>query len=102
MRKARSSAPSTRLDNRPHHWLPGDVAMLEDLADIATRLLDPDARALAAAAIGIESGGELVVDDDIVDLMQNYVAARRQDVVTLRAVPGAPRSRSNRKDRAQA
>ena len=71
------------IDTRPHRWLPGDVAMLEDLADIAARLLDPDG-APAAAATGVESGGELVVDDDVVDLMPNYVAARRHDVVTLR------------------
>ena len=71
------------MDARPHRWLPAEVAMLEDLAAVAARLLDPDGTP-SRCGTGVESGGELVVDDDIVDLVPNYVAARRQDVVTLR------------------
>ena len=71
------------MDTRPHRWPGAEVAMLEDLAAIAVRLLDPDPTAALAAA-GTAAGGEVVVDDDIADLVPGYVAARRHDVETLR------------------
>ncbi len=71
------------MDTRPHRWPPAEVAMLEDLAAVATRLLDLDTTT-AVSASRVETADELVIDDDIVDLVPGYVAARRQDLTTLR------------------
>ena len=71
------------MDTRPHRWPPAEVAMLEDLAALASRLLDPEPPP-AAAETPAHANGDLVVDDDIADLVPGYVAARRQDMATLR------------------
>ncbi len=72
------------MDQRPRRWPPRDVAMLEQIAAVATRLLDRDDSAVPAVPVVSEGDEVLVVDDDIVDLMPEYVAARRRDVATLR------------------
>ena len=86
------------MDIRPHRWPPAEVAMLEDLAAVATRLLDLDTTD-AAAAPRVETADELVIDDDIVDLVPAYscrAAAGPDD-----AAPGSEASRLRRNSRAR-
>ena len=83
----RSATPGAvvALDARPRRWPPREVAMLAELAALATRLLEADGSFDAGPTSTTVSGdSDVVVEDDIVDLVPEYVAARRQDVMTLR------------------
>ena len=92
MREAESSEPSTPWTTGRTAGRPPTSPCSGDLAAVATRLLDPD-RTPAAAAPGVETSSEFVVDDDIIDLVPDYVAARRRDMVTLRQYLDAATSR---------
>jgi signal transduction histidine kinase/CheY-like chemotaxis protein len=72
------------VDNRPRRWPSREVAMLEELAAVGTRLVAAEGSSAPVTAAAADDS-ELVVDDDIVDLLPDYVAARRRDLVTLRA-----------------
>jgi len=56
--------------------------MLDEIAAVARRLLDRDDAAVPAA-LGHHADA-FVVDDDIVNLVPEYIAARRRDVASLR------------------
>jgi signal transduction histidine kinase/CheY-like chemotaxis protein/HPt (histidine-containing phosphotransfer) domain-containing protein len=95
------------MDRRPHRWPAQEIAILEELAGIAMRMLemerllerqDPDPRTAAAApgaspssldaapsspGAAAEDEVNITVDDDIVDLVPGYVGAQRQAVATL-------------------
>ena len=85
--RAATPAAFVVLDARPRRWPPREVAMLTELAALAARLLEADGsrqlrfRRPQSSAASID---DVVVDDDIVDFVPEYVAARRRDVLTLR------------------
>jgi signal transduction histidine kinase/CheY-like chemotaxis protein/HPt (histidine-containing phosphotransfer) domain-containing protein len=82
------------MDRRPHRWHAEDVAMLEELASVASWMMNME------RSITTVPGGEpkpqdttapppepvstvVTIQDDIVDLVPDYVASRRRDVETL-------------------
>jgi CheY-like chemotaxis protein/HPt (histidine-containing phosphotransfer) domain-containing protein len=69
------------LDDRPRSWPPREIAMLENIAALATQLIDSERSSEPAA---VDAEGAVVVDDDIVPLMPDYVAGLRQDVAAMR------------------
>lgn len=82
------------MDRRPHRWHSEDVTMLEDLANIASWMLNMERRVTTVpagepkpqqtAAPPLEAVSTTVtVQDDIIDLVPDYVASRRRDVETL-------------------
>lgn len=100
------------MDRRPHRWPAEEVAILEELAGLAMRMLEmerltgrhepeppsaaaapapsPSSRAaalpdpaLSSPGAAVEDGVDITVDDDIVDLVPGYVAAQRLGVATL-------------------
>jgi len=100
------------MDRRPHRWPAEEVAILEQLAGIAMRMLEMErvigdresdplpstaapvllasqASAPVPAAATSSPGAaavddiEITVDDDIVDLVPGYVTAQRQHVENL-------------------
>jgi HPt (histidine-containing phosphotransfer) domain-containing protein len=101
------------MDRRPHRWPAEEVAILEELAGIAMRMLEmerlierqepeqpsaaaapapspssqpvasPDPAPSSSPGAALEDEVNIIVDDDIVDLVPGYVAAQRQCVATL-------------------
>ena len=98
------------MDRRPRHWPPEEVAVLEELASVAMRMIEledaiearspaatsaapaGDAAADSAPAAAATAAHDVVtVEDDIADLLPGYVAAQRQIVETLiRSIRRAP------------
>jgi HPt (histidine-containing phosphotransfer) domain-containing protein len=89
------------MDRRPHRWPAEETALLEELARIATRMIEMEqliermdqelpvgvARVthppVSSAAAPAPDDANVTVDDDIVDLVPGYVAAQRKNVTTL-------------------
>jgi len=82
------------MDRRPHRWHAEDVSMLEELASIASWMLNMERRITTAPAKEPQPlettapppdpvSTDVTIQDDIIDLVPDYVASRRRDVETL-------------------
>jgi|GEM_PF-1104811 len=88
------------IDDQPRHWTAEDVAILQELGAVAMRQMELERQVseLGAQEDADEAGRGrkirspagsagpvvVVVDDDIADLLPDYVASRRQNVESIR------------------